>query len=78
MAIINVRVRRGPFSGKAEDGSRLNIVAGVYQADHVGDSLVLAAADKRTGGTITVDLRDYPEIGSFPDSIEPNSQIELA
>ncbi|SAK70298.1 hypothetical protein AWB82_04208 [Caballeronia glebae] len=78
MAIINLRVRRGPFSGRAEDGARLNIVAGVYQADHDGDSLVFAGADKRTGGTITVNLRDYPDIGSFPDSIEPNSQIELA
>ncbi|MEX3900963.1 MULTISPECIES: hypothetical protein [Paraburkholderia] len=78
MAIVNVRVRRGPLSGRAEDGARLNIVAGVYQANHDGDLLVFADADKRTGGTITVDLRDYPEIGSFPDSIEPNSQIELA
>lgn len=78
MAIVNVHVRRGPLSGRAEDGARLNIVAGVYQVDHEGDMLVFAGADKRTGGSITVNLLDYAEIGSFPDSIEPNSQIELA
>lgn len=78
MAIINVSVRRGPFSGRAEDGTRLNMVTGVYQADHAGNTLVVAGADKRTGGTITVDLGEYPEIGSFPDAIEPNTQIELA
>lgn len=78
MAIVNVRVRRGPLSGRAEDGARLNIVAGVYQVDYEGNVLVFAGADKRTGGRITVDLRDYPEVGSFPDSIEPYSQIELA
>jgi hypothetical protein len=78
MAILNVRVRRGPFSGIADDGARINILPGVYQVNHEGDALVFANADKRTSGNITVDLHDYPEIGSFPDLIEPNTQIELA
>ena len=77
MAIVNVRVRRGPFSGVAADGARINIVPGVHQVDHDGDTLVFADADRRTRGNVTVDLRDYPEIGSFPDLIEPNTQIEL-
>jgi len=78
MAIFNVRVRRGPFSGMAADGTRINILPGVYQVDHEVDILAFADADKRTRGNVTVDLRDYPEIGSFPDLIEPNTQIELA
>lgn len=78
MAIFNVRVRRGPFSGLSEYGARLNIVPGVYEVNHEDDALTFAAADRRTGGSITVDLRDYPEIGSFPDLIQPNTQIELA
>ncbi len=77
MTTFCVRVRRGPFSGTANDGLRLNIAPGIYQANHNGDKLVFADADKRTGG-VTVDLRDYPEIGSFPDAIEANTQIELA
>ncbi|RQG99078.1 hypothetical protein [Paraburkholderia dinghuensis] len=78
MAIVNVRVRRGPLSGRAEDGARLNIVAGLYQVNHEGNTLVFAGADKRTSGSVTVDLRDCPEIGSFPDAMKPNTQIELA
>jgi len=77
MTVINVRVRRGPFSGIAANGARINIVPGVYQADHDGDSLTFADADRRTNGTVTVDLRDYPEIGEFPEAIAPNTQIEL-
>lgn len=78
MAILSVRVRRGPFSGIAADGVRLNVLPGVYQANHEGDTLVLANADRRTGGNLTVNLRDYPELGAFPDAIEPNTQLELA
>lgn len=78
MAVLNVRVRRGPFSGVAEDGARLNILPGVYQADHEGETLVFADADRRTGGNVTVNLRDYPELGAFPGALEPNAQIELA
>lgn len=77
MTIYNVRVRRGPLSGKADDGARINIVPGVYQVNHDGDTLVFADADKRTGGNVTVDLRDYAEVGSFPDAILPNTQIEV-
>ncbi|UZF35885.1 hypothetical protein [Ralstonia pseudosolanacearum] len=79
MTTFSVRVRRGPFSGIANDGVRLPIVPGIYQANQDGHKLVFAEADKRTGGgNVTVDLRDYPEIGSFPDAIEANTQIELA
>ncbi|MEX3671410.1 hypothetical protein AB3X82_24785 [Paraburkholderia phenoliruptrix] len=77
MATFNVRVRRGPFSGMASDGVRLNIVPGIYSVDHNDNTLVFARADTRTGGNIVVDLRDYIEIGVFPDDISVNSQIEI-
>ncbi|CAJ5215173.1 hypothetical protein [Burkholderia pseudomallei] len=77
MATFNVRVRRGPFSGMAADGVRLNIVPGIYSVDHNGNTLVFARADTRTGGNIVVDLQDYIEIGVFPDDISVNSQIEI-
>lgn len=38
MPAINVRVRRGPFSGIAADGARANIIPGVFQADHDGNT----------------------------------------
>lgn len=78
MAIFNVRVKRGPFSGKAADGARLNILPGQYQVREDGPDLVFEGADTRNGGNILVDMRDYPEVGDFPDAIQPNTQIELA
>lgn len=77
MAVISVRVRRGPFSGIAADGARVNIVLGVYQADHDANTRTFSDADRRTSGTVTVDLRDYPEIGAFPEAIGGISQVEL-
>ncbi len=50
MTTFSVRVRRGPFSGIANDGVRLPIVPGIYQANQDGHKLVFAEADKRTGG----------------------------
>lgn len=45
MAIFNLRVRRRPFSGRADDSARLNIVAGAYKVTHEGDTLVFAGTD---------------------------------
>lgn len=77
MATHSVKVRRGPFSGRAADGTRVNIVPGTYKVNHDGDTLVFADADKRTGGNVVVDLRDYVETGTFPNDIEPNCQIAI-
>jgi len=77
MATLHVRVKRGPFSGMASDGARLNILPGQYLVREDGLNLVFEGADGRNGGNIVVDMRDYPEIGEFPEAIQPNTQIEL-
>jgi len=77
MATFSVRVKRGPFSGMAADGARLNILPGQYQVREDGPDLVFEGADTRNGGAIVVDLRDYLEIGDSPDSIQSDAQIEL-
>lgn len=77
MSIFRVRVKHGPFSGKASDGTRLNILPGLYQVRADRPDLVFEGADTRNGGSLIVDMRDYPEIGEFPDAIQPHTQIEL-
>jgi len=66
------------LSGKAADGARLNILPGQYQVREEGPDLVFEGADNRNGGGIVVDVRDYPEIGDFPDVIHQDAQIEIA
>ena len=73
----SVRVRRGPFSGMGSNGCRLNILPGTYIVEHIGNTLIFANADKKIGGNIVVDLDDYKEIGTFPNDISQNTQIEL-
>ncbi len=75
--MYNIRVRRGPLSGTTADGARLNIVAGIYEVDHVGDTLVFKHADQRNGGDIGVNLGDYVELAGFPDDIPDGQQIEI-
>lgn len=77
MPLFNVRVRCGPLSGHADDGTRINLLPGTYTVKHEGHTLTFADADRRTGGTVVVDLRDYGEVGTFPDDIASNSQIEI-
>lgn len=76
MARFSVKVRRGPLSGYAADGRRLNILPGVYAVEHEGQKLSFEGADQRNGGILIVDLTEYPEIGNFPD-IEPGQQLAL-
>ncbi|MCI1003281.1 hypothetical protein [Herbaspirillum sp. C7C8] len=76
MSFFYVRVKRGPFSGKAADGVRLNILPGEYEVIEDGPDLVFLGADTRNGGNV-VDMRDYPEIGDFPEALGQHSQIVL-
>lgn len=77
MATFIVSVKRSPFSGIGADGARLNLLPGQYQVREDGPFLVFEGADSRNGGSLMVNMRDYPEIGIFPDAIHPNTQIEL-
>jgi hypothetical protein len=77
MAGINARVRRGPFSGIAADGARANIIPGVYQVDHDANTRTFSDADRRISGTVTVDFRDYAEIGAFPEALGRTTRVEL-
>jgi len=67
-----VRVRLEELSGFAADGVRATIQRGEYLVDHDTrfgrNSLVFRNADRR-GGDLTVELRDYPELGMFPNDL---------
>jgi hypothetical protein len=76
MTKYKVNVRRGPLSGRAFDGARLNILTGPYEVVHKENNLVFMKADRRNGLDITIDLADYPEIDGFP-TLEPLTQLEI-
>ena len=76
-SIFHIRVLSGALSGCAEDGIRIHIAPGVYRVHYDDDTLEFIDADPRMRGTVTVDLREYGEIGAFPDELAPNAPIEI-
>ena len=68
----HVHVRLEALSGFAHDGVRATIDLGDYLVDHDTrfgrNSLVFRDADRR-GGDLTVELRDYAELGTFPNDL---------
>jgi hypothetical protein len=73
-----VRVRLEELSGFAQDGVRATIRRGEYLVDHDTrfgrNTLVFRDADRR-GGDLTVELRDYAELGTFPNDLA-STQLE--
>ncbi|VXC97635.1 hypothetical protein BURKHO8Y_70203 [Burkholderia sp. 8Y] len=76
-AIFHLRVVSGALSGCAEDGIRIHIAPGIYRVHHENDTLEFVDADPRMRGTVSVDLREYGEIGAFPDELTRNGLTEI-
>lgn len=76
MNTFKIKVRRGPFSGLARDKFRLEILPGEYNVTRNDHMLIFHGADTRNGGDLSVDLKDYPELGNFPN-VNPHQQIEV-
>ncbi|MDR5856514.1 hypothetical protein P9239_22795 [Caballeronia sp. LZ062] len=74
---FHIRVLSGALSGCAEDGIRIQIAPGIYQAYREDDTLTFVDADPRMCGTVTVDLREYADFSPIPDDLTSNGLIEI-
>ncbi len=76
-ALFHIRVLTDALSGCAEDGIRIHIAPGVYEAHQEDDTLVFVDADPRMRGSVSVDLCEYLETTIFPEELARKGLIEI-
>jgi hypothetical protein len=82
MAIYRVRVKHEQvLAGFAKDGTRFNLVSGIYQVEpgvlSKNDAvLFFRGADKRNGGDLAVKREDYTFLWDFP-AMQTDAPLEV-